>query len=496
VSLFVPAPAVRSRADQAAVSGSLFDRPAELHNRRELNPVDQLSRELGDACTCAVDALEIAAILEAQGITDSVSRDLYNCDDVFDLAERLWVRTPAVIDATPTSVYTDRPGSVRDLLHGVLFAVNGLFFSAGLQVGSSKQTTAVLVAALIVSWAVGQTASLLWFRVEARKGDGAGRAVMRRAMQIVLAAGLVFGILVDRLDTIPAVTLLGVGQVYLVMAMSVLLLYRKELWFFITLVPGCLIAIIALAAVGYLPGQLMLATVVGTIMVVVVEALIIVRPGVSGSAERLNLEWPDLGHAIQMSLYGVLGAVLLSHSAVAKLLAAEPLAVSGFDMSVVPLVLTIGVAEWQLRTYRQLTRQVLGLTDDLVRFGAVAWRFLLRSCFRYWASLVAASVVLWVAVRIHEGSVSADSTLLTIAYAVFGAALFLNLVLIAHARVDIAVRAFIVAGTVYGIEMVVQWSVQASPTVFTAAYLVLCCGLLASLLFTTRHIVRQALVHL
>jgi hypothetical protein len=165
-------------------------------------------------------------------------------------------------------------------------------------------------------------------------------------------------------------------------------------------------------------------------------------------------------------------------------------------MSVVPLVLTIGVAEWQLRTYRLLTRQVLGLTDDLVRFGAVAWRFLLRSCFRYWASLVATSVVLWVVVRIHEGSISAESTLLTIAYAVFGAALFLNLVLIAHARVDIAVRAFIVAGTVYGMGMVVQWAVQASPTAFTAAYLVLCCGLLASLLITTRHVVRQALVHL
>jgi hypothetical protein len=170
--------------------------------------------------------------------------------------------------------------------------------------------------------------------------------------------------------------------------------------------------------------------------------------------------------------------------------------IKGFDLSVLPLVLTIGVAEWQLRSYRQLSQQVLGLTDDLVRFGSVAWRFLLRSFVKYWAVLIVFSVGLWAMIRVHEGTVPMESILLSAAYAVLGGALFLNLVLIAHARVDLALRSMIAATTLYGVELVVQTTVGAAPQVLASAYLALCTGLLVSLLLTTRAVVRQALVHL
>jgi hypothetical protein len=495
VSLYVTtAPANPTDLDDAV--SSLFSRPASLRERRSLQPVDRLSRDLGDVCTTAVDPLEIAAILEAQGVTDATSREYYNCDDVFDLAERLWWRTPTVVAPVADQVVDeDRPGSLRDLLHGVIFALNGLFFSVGLQAASEPRVIAALVGALVASWAVGQASSLLWFRLEARKGDQAGRTVLRRSLQFVLLGGLATGWWLDQAGLPPSITLMAVAQVYLVIGASALLLYRKELWFFLSLVPAVGCAVATWLAPGWAQPTVLLAVVVGSVVVIVVEAAWLVRPMGEGP-HRAALQWADLSSALQMSLYGVTGAVLLSHSAMSTLVTGVHHEVKGFDVSVLPLVLTIGVAEWQLRGYRQLSRQVLGLTDDLVRFGTVAWRFLMRSFFRYVGVLALVSVALWVGVSRAEHGVPAESTLLCLAYAVLGGALFLNLVLIAHARVDLALRSMIAAASLYGVLLVAQRSLSLEPPVLATVYLALCLGLLMSLLLATRAVVRQALVHL
>jgi hypothetical protein len=311
----------------------------------------------------------------------------------------------------------------------------------------------------------------------------------------VLAGGLGAGWLTDHLGLPPSITLMAVAQVYLVIAASALLLYRKELWFFLSLTPAVGAAAASWLWPGWASPTLLLAVVVGSVVVIVVEATWLVRPTGAGP-HRTAVQWADIASALQMALYGVMGAVLLSHSAMSTLVTGIHHEVKGFDLSVLPLVLTIGVAEWQLRGYRQLSRQVLGLTDDLVRFGTVAWRFLLRSFARYWGVLGAVTAALWVGVRLHEGAVPAESTLLSLAYAVLGGALFLNLVLIAHARVDLALRSMIAAATLYGVELLVQTSVHLDPPVLAAAYLALCLGLLMSLLLATRSVVRQALVHL
>jgi hypothetical protein len=319
--------------------------------------------------------------------------------------------------------------------------------------------------------------------------------VLRRALQIVLLLGLGGGWFVDHLGLPPVVTLMAVAQVYLVVAASALLLYRKEVWFFLSLVP----ALTAVAAAWLAPEAVnpdrVLDVIVGSIVFITIEAAWLVRP-VGKGRHKSSLQWADVGAAIQMSIYGVMAAVLLSHSAMSTLVTGLRHDVKGFDVSVLPLVLTIGVAEWQLRSYRQLSRQVLGLTDDLVRFGSVAWRFLMRSLVRYWAALVVVSVGFWIIVRLWVGDVATESTVIIAAYAVLGGALFLNLVLIAHARVDLALRSMIGAATLYAVELVVQNAVGLEPHHLAIAYLVLCAGLFLSSLLATRAVVRQALVHL
>jgi hypothetical protein len=196
-----------------------------------------------------------------------------------------------------------------------------------------------------------------------------------------------------------------------------------------------------------------------------------------------------------MSLYGIMAAILLSHTAMSTLVTKLEHDVHGWDFSVLPLVLTIGVAEWQLRSYRNLSRQVLGLTADVARFGVITWRFLLAALGQYLGVLVGVTVMLWLILRAQSGEIPAETTLLAAAYALLGGALFLNLVLIANARVELAVRAMVAAVTVYGIELAVQTSIGAEPETLAALYLALCAGLLLSLLLATRTVVRQTLLH-
>jgi hypothetical protein len=424
--------------------------------RRSNHPIDRLSREIGSVCTTAVHPLEIAAVLESQGFTDAACRDFYDCDDVFDLAERLWARTPAVVPEAPAAV-VDRPGSVRDLLHGIIVALNGVFFTVGLRSADDPRAVTALVISLVIGWAGGQASALLWFRVGPRNGDEAARTVLRRSLLLALAGGLVFGWVGDHIGLPAPVTLMGVSQLYLVMAASALLLYRRELWFFLALVPATTAVVASVAAPESVDAERVLAVVIGSVLVIVAAAALLVRP-VGRGPQRAGIE-------------------------------------RGWDLTLLPLVLTIGVAEWQLRSYRRQSSEVLGVATDVARFGTITWRLLIAALLRYLIVLSLVTVVLWGALLAWTGEVPAETTLLAVAYVVLGGALFLNLVLIAHGRVDLALRAMVAGATAYGIVLAVQTSIRSDPQTLAALYLALCAGLLVSLLLATRAVVRQPLLH-
>jgi len=143
----------------------------------------------------------------------------------------------------------------------------------------------------------------------------------------------------------------------------------------------------------------------------------------------------------------VMAAILLSHCAISTMVTDMVHDVRGWDLTLLPLVLTIGVAEWQLRSYRGQSREVLGVTTDVARFGSITWRLLIAALLRYLIWLGIVTVVLWGALLAWTGEVPAETTLLAVAYVVLGGALFLNLVLIAHGRVDVALRAMVAGAT-------------------------------------------------
>lgn len=80
------------------------DRPA---GRRGVDPVKALLHRHRDLCERAVDPLEIAAGLEAHGVTDRTAARLRH-RDVFSLAEEMYARTARDAEAVPSA---ETPGS-------------------------------------------------------------------------------------------------------------------------------------------------------------------------------------------------------------------------------------------------------------------------------------------------------------------------------------------------------------------------------------------------
>ncbi|WP_406332714.1 hypothetical protein [Streptomyces sp. NBC_00203] len=105
--------------------------------RGVVDPVKALMHRHRELCERAVDPLEIAAGLEAHGVTDRTATR-FRHRDVFSLAEEMYARVPRDGEPAPRAVTSARPGARADwaalaLLPGALcaMAVAGLRFTDG-----------------------------------------------------------------------------------------------------------------------------------------------------------------------------------------------------------------------------------------------------------------------------------------------------------------------------------------------------------------------------
>src|SRR5262249_58956686 len=106
-------------------------------------PLSRLSRRMGGVCPGAVAAPEIAAALEADGLTDALARLRFGLPDVFAVAEELHARVPLRSHARPA--VDGEAVSRRCIARGALFALPGVYFFGLEHSISSRLATLVLV---------------------------------------------------------------------------------------------------------------------------------------------------------------------------------------------------------------------------------------------------------------------------------------------------------------------------------------------------------------
>lgn len=453
-------------------------------DRRSRHPVAVLSREHDDLCTQATDPFEIAAGLEAAGVSDRRARTEYGVGSVFELAEVLYQlvpRRPRDLGA-PRDPWR-RPLS-KHLLRGLLYSLPGLLYVVALRFVHGGPQAVLLLCATVIATAAGQGLSVLGHVLMERGERRAAAALFRRS----LAAGAVLMLLLALAGWLLPWWSLRLGvlagcQVEYLLAATVLMVVDADLLLLAVLVPGVLVAAGVLSGgLAGLPVPVVVAVLAGSLLAAVSTAASRVRvprvrpasglgsgPGSgsgsgSGSGRRSRagsglgsgrgrgrgrglrsaLGGVELHLAGAYALYGAVNAGLLSFAVVDVLTGAWSASGTRIAVTMLPLVVSLGLADWLLHRMRSGAIQAMLRTASPSEFRARAGVMLVRTVLSYAGILAVFTglVFLWIGQAWHADPVLALNTL---AYAVLGVAFFLDMILLSLGLHRIALWATSVA---------------------------------------------------
>ena len=422
------------------------------------DPLDDLVVRMRPTVASAVDALQVAAVLEAEGISDRAARVEYGFADVFGLAEEVYRRLgPNQVAGKPARrPAADRVAALREVLHGALYLLPTAVFPAVLSlVGRASLVTGLMIAGGM-AWILAGGASWAAYRLlGAGHPVGAGRVLRWSALGgLPVAAGLGVGVVAVTGDGY-AVVGLAVGQMAYQMASTLLMFYRRELWLLPVMAPA------VLTGVGYLiAGRVMLpiAIGVGVASVVLAFGLAIAEtvtaesaatdpaaPGAAPGAEpapylALGADLPVLPW---VTAYSALSAAYLLHAQTPYLLGRLDIAVAA-----APLIVGMGVVEWRARRFGELARGLPAQVRLPQEFGSRIWRLLLAGVGTCVASVALLAVPLLLAVAWLR-SVSPAGVVMAGAYALLAGAYFLGFLLAERARYGWLCGALAVATAVH-----------------------------------------------
>lgn len=315
--------------------------------------VSTLAAELADAIGPAVHPYEVAALLEAEGLSASVIKERYGHPNLFSLATALYGRVPRTFPEPPPATDPWRPDTPRCLLRGVLFALPALAYLLTAPLWDIGRHAPVLIVAGIVSWAWGQA---LGHRAHLRLVSG-----LREASGTLLTGSLLGAATATALAALPAHSALAVAgaaaqSLYLAGASVLLVLARERLLL------AALSPLIAGAAVlpWWEPGPVLRVGL--PLLALLATSVAAGRILWSGRAvpAASDAGRPRLGASLPYGLFGLAAAVLVMLEG-----RRQPYAV-------IALTLSMGPAEWLLYRYR-------GWSVAALRASATPAGFRLRS---------------------------------------------------------------------------------------------------------------------
>ncbi|MDO0929246.1 hypothetical protein QQY24_28965 [Streptomyces sp. TG1A-8] len=316
--------------------------------------VSGLAAELADRVGPAVHPYEVAALLEAEGLSADLIRQRYGHPTLFSLATALYQQVPRTFPEPAPPADPWRPDHVRCLLRGVLFALPGLAYLLTAPLWHPGRHAAAPVVAGLVSWAWGQG---LGHRAHVRMATG------RRQAARTLLTGAPLGAAVATAAAVPAAgggpaLLAAAGQSLYLAAAGVLLVLARERLLLAALTP----LIAGAAALPWWEPGPPLRT--GLVLLALAATLAATGRALHGAARTAPAapdgKRPRLRRSLPYGLFGLAAGLLVLLEG-----RREPYAV-------IVLTVSMGPAEWLLYRYR-------GLSVAALRASATPAGFLLRS---------------------------------------------------------------------------------------------------------------------
>lgn len=349
---------------------------------------EELCERFRELCASAVDPLEIAAALEADGRSDQAARVRHGFRDVFALAEEMYRRVPRQPAEPESQPDPWRAPVYRHVLHGLLFGLPALCYPIAAPLLGGDRALAMLVVATVVSWSFSQGISYLGYvRLGRLDLDGA-RRLLRAGLLVstLVLAGVLAGLaaLID--GRVPVALLAGAQGGYL-LAATVLLVTGADLWLLAGLAPAVLLSAIYLLA-GEPGGTLHLVSWMALgVSLLAVAVMAVTRTTWPRPEAGRPVRPAELRGALPYAAFGASVAALLVFPLVAARFSGGGLGASGTVLvATLPLSLSMGAAEWLLYWYRRRIGQLLRRTRVVADFSTRAPLVLASALFRYVAA--------------------------------------------------------------------------------------------------------------
>ncbi|MDG6107988.1 hypothetical protein Daura_25550 [Dactylosporangium aurantiacum] len=395
------------------------------------DPVDGLVAEIrARSGGRFVDGLQVAAMLEAQGVTDRAARVQFGYQDVFELAHEVRVRLAGLLHRPPrrTARHREFGQVLRELCHGALYLLPVVLFPAVAAVTQPRPPVLAIVAAGLLGWVwAGGITWLAYQHVNAGDERAAGRFLARSALTGVGVAALL-GALIAVTDGGGAAVAFLVPAVTAYQLASTLLLYlRDEIWLVALMSP----AVVA-GAVFALGERRMPAVTLGTAVVcVAVTFAVAVR-------RALLVPGTPAGRGMRAVMRGrwVTFTLVVAHTALLAALILQgqvPHLAGDFDVLVaaLPLVVSMGFVEWRARRFGERTRDLLHDPWGPRRFRRRIWLMLAADVGACCLVAAVAAVALLAALR-HADSLTPAAAAMAAAQVALTGACFLIFVLAGH----------------------------------------------------------------
>ena len=443
-------------------------------------------------CASAVDPLEIAASLEASGISKRVVAERYGHANVFALAEELWTKVAFRPGPGAPTKKLWRVGDVRDLGRGALYAAPALMLLALTRVADVQLTWWVLPLAITWGWALGQVTAYFGYAFKSRQNQRSEQLVLGWVMVATVISTADLASVAMVLIGGDGTAILGATGVTMYMVSSAILLLNEQDWLAAKLlVPGgaVTIAVLVLGTDAYPPVVVWLC-IGGSALATLVAAGRYMR---LTPLRSLSFASGDFGTAFHHLVHGLMCGVGLTLVAI---LGGQVFASSGNPaLFALPILVTLGVMEWQLRSFRAGVEQLLSRLLSLDEFAPRSWGMFLRALTWYVVWAVLASVLVGVVVYLDQ---STPPYALLIAQVVLGAAFYVDLTLVSLSRLDLVTKCWAMG---FGAGLVC-WGLTTSfvhdiarTTVIWEASVATAVITLASLLVVARGVVSSSMSH-
>jgi hypothetical protein len=427
--------------------------------------------QLASVCSTAVEPLEIAARLETHGVSSQVAADTFGFVDVFDAADAVYRSVPFE-DVDPPVAPVQTMGGPRDLLRGALYALPALFLPVVVTGFGLHISWWVLPVGLTVAWGTSQAATTIGWSLRGRSDSRSDALLPLAAIVIAALACLAVGWAAWwRLGGSGTSVVVAMGITVYIAASGILVFQGSELLLACCMVPAVLGSLLALGfthislgfthiSLGFTHVDVSHRAAAWSVVATVVLAVLMANRHLGSRGwHRPALGRADRARATMFFLYGTGCGLLLSF----YVAWAGHVNGSGDALliAVWPLLLTLGLMEWQLRSFRSRAESALGASGDLHDFGRRVGFAFRRSVTYYVGALVLLSAV---AAAVGHYRHATSVPLLLASVGTLGISFFFALLLASSGRIDLVLVCWAATFAVLAADMAVIRIVQGHVT--------------------------------